>query len=201
MWLQAADAAQRLFVGPELDGLSKIGRFLHPAAHRPSTKAVLGVIRNLAQRPANHQALREKHTVEQVFIALSAALDQLAVSFCYWCCCRHLLGIRLKIHETATLTFLCKIAYQLIYHFSQAKGVNSAYVVVVHPAILWCLAVVQIACLQLPFTARFIIIIIILGGDSLFVLSNCFISTFGFARYHYVHFISMVSNNKQEFFA
>ena len=43
-------------------------------------QAVLGVVRNLAQRPANHQLLREKHTVEQVFIALSAALDQLAVS-------------------------------------------------------------------------------------------------------------------------
>ena len=76
---QAADQAQRLFV-VELDGLSKIGRFLHPAAHRPSTKAVLGVVRNLAQRPANHASLREKHTVEQVFIALSAALDQLSVS-------------------------------------------------------------------------------------------------------------------------
>jgi len=74
---KAADQAQRLFV-VELDGLSKIGRFLHPAAHRPSTKAVLGVVRNLAQRPANHASLREKHTVEQVFIALSAALDQLS---------------------------------------------------------------------------------------------------------------------------
>ena len=34
---KAADAAQRLFV-VELDGLAKIGRFLHPTAHRPSTK-------------------------------------------------------------------------------------------------------------------------------------------------------------------
>ena len=77
---KAAEAAQRLFL-IELDGLHKLGRWLHPAAHRPSTKAVLGVVRNLAQKPVNHQLLKEKNTVEQVFVALSSALDQLTVRF------------------------------------------------------------------------------------------------------------------------
>ena len=87
---KAAEAAQRLFM-IDLDGLPKIARWLHPSAHRPSTKAVLGVVRNLAQRPANHQILREKHTVEQVFVALSAGLDQLSVS-CQWMVLKGCLG-------------------------------------------------------------------------------------------------------------
>lgn len=76
---KAADAAQRLFLY-DLAGLQKIGRWLHPAAHRPSVKAVLGVVRNLAQRPANHQILRATRTADHVFMMVSCALDALAVS-------------------------------------------------------------------------------------------------------------------------
>jgi hypothetical protein len=49
-----ADLAQRNFIH-DLHGLQKVARWLQPNTNRIALKPALGIIRNLAQKPINHQ--------------------------------------------------------------------------------------------------------------------------------------------------
>jgi len=51
-------------------------RFLNCGAYRACLKACLGVIRNLALKPQNHQILREKGVMNEVLRLFSAYIQR-----------------------------------------------------------------------------------------------------------------------------
>lgn len=71
-----ADAAQKLFI-QDLDGLTKLARWMQPETNRPCLKAVLGVVRNLALKMSNHTIMRERGFVHQILRIFSLTYNDL----------------------------------------------------------------------------------------------------------------------------
>ena len=74
-----ADIAQRNFIY-DMRGLPKISRWINPDTKRPCLKAALGVMRNLALKPVNHQIMREERIVHLVLGILSVYMKNVMVS-------------------------------------------------------------------------------------------------------------------------